>query len=242
MFNFIQAEFLKLKNSKIFLLTVLCSLFPAFLLYLGYLEDPTLVSTFEEILYVNTQYVIGLLAVLLFSIVVSYLIGREYNEHTLKLIMTAPTSKFKYLLGKYLMFLIWAMILIFVAFLSSIAIGLMMGVSGFTFDIIVNGLWDLMYGGFLLFLTMSPFVFLAMIINNMVPAMIGGAVLVIANLMISSSSYAAYFPWFAPYMIISGDWAVITVPSYVSYTVILVTFIIGILISYLYFVKKDVSL
>ncbi|MDO5849887.1 MAG: ABC transporter permease [Methanobacteriaceae archaeon] len=243
MLNFIEMEFLKLKNSKIFLLTILGALFPAFLLLLGHLEDPSLTFTYEDIISnILIQYVIALFAVLLCSIVISYLIGREYNEHTLKSIMTVPTSRIKYIVGKYLMFFIWTMILMIIAFLSSILVGFIGGATGFSFEVLLEGLFKLLYGGFLIFLTMSPFIFIAMIINSMVPAMICGAALMLANLMVSSQSVAPYFPWLAPYLIVSNTVAEYSCPSYVPYLVIFLTFIIGFVISYIYFTKKDIYL
>ena len=81
-----------------------------------------------------------------------------------------------------------------------------------------------------------------MIINNMVPAIIGGAMLTLANLMVANQSVAPYFPWVGPYLIISGEIAKFSCPSYIPYLVIAITFIIGFAISYVYFVKRDIIL
>lgn len=242
MLNFIQVEFLKLKNSYIFLLTVLGALFPAFLLFLGHLEDPSLLFTYKQIFEVTYEYVIALFAILLFSIIISYLIGREYNEHTLKSIMTVPTSKSKYLVGKYLMFLIWVIILMIISFLSTLVVGFIGGANAFSISVLLEGFYNLIFGGFLIFLTMSPFIFLAMIINNMVPAIIGGAMLTLANLMVAGQSVAPYFPWVGSYLIISGEIAEFSCPNYIPYLVITITFIVGFAISYIYFVKRDIVL
>lgn len=242
MLNFIQVEFLKLKNSYIFLLTVLGALFPAFLLLLGHLEDPSMLFTYKQIFEVTYEYVIALFAILLFSIVISYLIGREYNEHTLKSIMPVSISKSKYLVGKYLMFLIWVIILMIISFLSTLVVGFIGGANAFSINVLLEGFYNLIFGGFLIFLTMSPFIFLAMIINNMVPAIIGGAMLTLANLMVAGQSVAPYFPWVGPYLLISGSIAEFNCPSYIPYLVIAITFILGFAISYIYFIKQDIVL
>lgn len=242
MLNFIQAEFLKLKNSKIFVLSILGALFPPFLMGLGIIEDTQTTYTFQTLYNVNNEYVIALFAVLLCAIIISYLVGREYEEHTLKSIITVPVSRFKYLIGKYLMFLIWTLILMTIILLSSTAIGFVTGCEGFTTDLFFNEVYQLIGGGFLLFLAMAPFIFIAMIVNNMVPAMVGGAALILVNMLAYSRPEAPYFPWIAPYLIVSGNMSQYTCPDYIPYLVILITFAVGFLLSYIYFVKRDIRL
>lgn len=241
MFNFMYTEFLKLKNSKIFLLTILGAISPALLMFLANMAEE-FEFTYKKLFEVNTEYMIGLFAVLLCAIIISYLIGREYNEHTLKLIISAPVSKSKYLLGKYLMFLVWVLILMFISGVSAFLFGVVGGAKGFSLNVVFDGFYQLIYGGFLLFLAMSPFMFIAMLINSMVPAMIGGSILVIANMFAWAHTIAPYFPWIAPFLIVSGEISQFSCPSFIPYVVIGIIFIIGILISYIYFIKKDVRL
>ncbi|WP_407453175.1 hypothetical protein [Methanobrevibacter sp.] len=49
-------------------------------------------------------------------------------------------------------------------------------------------------------------------------------------------------PWICPYLIASGEIAQYSTSIPVSYCIILATFIIGLVISYLYFTRTDVSL
>ena len=65
-----------------------------------------------EALFTNVNmYMTAMFAVLIFAIIISYLFGREYNEHTLKTMLTIPISREKFLASKYLMFLVWIGIL-----------------------------------------------------------------------------------------------------------------------------------
>lgn len=242
MINFIQTEFLKLKNSKIFLLTVIGILFESLFIILSKIEEPTTKYTLEHIFQVNNQYIIAIISVLICCIIISYLIGREYNEHTLKSIITTPISRTKYITGKYIMFFIWFMILLGISFLGTLFTGYILGAEGFTTEIILKGLKELIIGGILTFLVMSPFMFIAMIITNMVPAMIGGVGLILANLMVYGQSKAPYFPWISPYIISSGQINNYSCSIQTSLAIILITFLIGIIISYIYFNKKDIPL
>ncbi len=241
MLTFIKMEFLKLKRSKIFLLSILMAALPSILMFIAtFAFDET--QSFDALFSTVNMYMSALFAILLFSIIISYLFGREYNEHTLKTMLTVPISRGKFLISKYVMFLIWILILTVVTSLSTLAFGFVAGLTGFTLNLFINSFAELLFANILLFLTFSPFVFISLFITNMVPAMVGGASLTLVSLLVNGQSWAPYVPWACPYLISSGEIADYGVSLMIPYGVILVTFIIGLAISYVYFTKKDVPL
>ena len=241
MLTFIEMEFLKLKRSKIFLLSLLGAILPPLLMFIA-------VTSFDEghtfeMLFTNVNmYMSAMFAVLIFAIIISYLFGREYNEHTLKTMLTIPISRGKFLASKYVMFLVWIVILTVVTSLSTLAFGFAAGLDGFSVKLFVDSFAQLLYANVLLFLTFSPFVFISLFITNMVPAMVGGAALTLVNLMVYGQNWAPFVPWVCPYLIASGEIAEYSTSITVSYGIVLATFIIGLAISYIYFTKTDVSL
>ena len=241
MLTFIEMEFLKLKRSKIFLLSILGAILPPLLMFIA-------VTSFDEgqtfeMLFTNVNmYMSAMFAVLIFAIIISYLFGREYNEHTLKTMLTIPISRGKFLLSKYGMFLVWIVILTVVTSVSALIFGFAAGLEGFTLNLFITSFAQLLYANVLLFLTFSPFVFLSLFITNMVPAMVGGAALSLVNLMVYGQNWAPFVPWVCPYLIASGEIAEYATSISVSYGVVLATFIIGLAVSYIYFTKKDVAL
>ena len=241
MLTFIEMEFLKLKRSKIFLLSLLGAILPPLLMFIA-------VSSFDEgqtfeVLFNNVNmYMSAMFAVLIFAIIISYLFGREYNEHTLKTMLTIPVSREKFLASKYIMFLVWIVILTVVTSISTLVFGFAAGLDGFSLKIFADSFAQLLYANVLLFLTFSPFVFLSLFITNMVPAMVGGAGLTLVNLMVYGQNWAPFVPWVCPYLIASGEIAEYSTSMTVSYGVILATFAIGLVISYIYFTKTDVSI
>lgn len=241
MLTFIEMEFLKLKRSNIFLLSIIGAVLPPFLMFIAtFAFDET--QSFEMLFSSVNMYMSALFAVLLFAIMISYLFGREYNEHTLKTMLTVPVSRGKFLLAKYVMFLAWILILTLVTSLSTVIFGFAAGLGGFTLRLLIDGFAQLLFGNVLLFLTFSPFVFLSLLITNMVPAMVGGATLALANILVYGQSWAPYVPWVCPYLIASGEIAEYSTSIAASYGIILATFLIGIIVSYIYFTKTDVSL
>ena len=241
MLTFIEMEFLKLKRSNIFLLSIMGAILPPLLMFIAtFAFDET--QTFEMLFSSVNMYMSALFAILLFAIMISYLFGREYNEHTLKTMLTIPVSRGKFLLSKYVMFLAWILILTVVTSASTLVFGFVAGIDGFSFKIVVDSFAQLLFANVLLFLTFSPFVFLSLLITNMVPAMVGGAGLTLVNMLIYGQTWAPYVPWVCPYLIASGEIAEYSASITVSYGIILATFAIGLIVSYIYFTKTDVSL
>ena len=241
MLTFIQMEFLKLKRSNIFLLSLMGAILPPLLMFIAVFAFGE-ADTFDVLFTNVNMYMSALFAVLLFAIMMSYLFGREYNEHTLKTMLTIPVSRGKFLISKYVMFLVWISILTVVTIVSTAVFGFVAGLEGFTLKLLIESFGQLLYSNVLLFLTFSPFVFISLFITNMVPAMVGGAALTLVNLMINGQSWAPYVPWICPYLISSGEIVEYSTSITVSYGVIIATFVIGVKISYIYFTKTDVTL
>ncbi|MDO5823786.1 ABC transporter permease [Methanobrevibacter sp.] len=244
MLIFIQTEFIKLKNSKLFFLSLLSGLIPPFLMYMGVLEmrsdTPSFILKFSEMFIETNLYMTGLFAVFILCIIISYLIGREYNEHTLKLVLTSPISDFEYLIGKYIVFLIWTLLLFGVTFIGTLIFGFLGGGVGLTLNMALHYLGEMLFGGFLLSLVMTPFIFLSMIMKNIVPSMIAGSVLILANLLSYSCSWGPYLPWMASYIVSSNTVSQYPCRITTPLLAIAITFLFGIAISYIYFSLKDV--
>jgi ABC-2 type transport system permease protein/bacitracin transport system permease protein len=241
MLTFIEMEFLKLKRSNIFLLSLIGAILPPLLMFIAvFAFDEG--HTFELLFSNVNMYMSALFAILLYAIMISYLFGREYNEHTLKTMLTIPVSRGKFLLSKYVMFLVWILILTVVTTLSTMVLGFVAGLDGFSLKLFIDSFAQLLFANVLLFLTFSPFVFISLFITNMVPAMVGGAGLALVNMMIYGQTWAPYVPWVCPYLIASGEIAEYSGSVTLSYAVILATFAIGLFISYIYFTKTDVTL
>lgn len=140
------------------------------------------------------------------------------------------------------MFLIWIAILTLVTSLSTVILGFIAGLDGFTLKLFITSFGQLLFANFLLFMAFSPFVFISLFITNMVPAMIGGASLGLINIMIYGQNWAPFIPWVSPYLIASGEIVEYSVSIIASYSIILATFLIGLAVSYIYFTKTDVSI
>ena len=81
-----------------------------------------------------------------------------------------------------------------------------------------------------------------MIMRNIVPSMIVGSILVLVNIFSYGCPWGPYFPWMACYIISSNTITDYSCTLLTPISTVLITFIIGTVISYGYFKIKDVSL
>lgn len=100
----------------------------------------------------------------------------------------------------------------------------------------------MLFGGLLLFLVMTPVMFISMQMKNMVPAMITAAILTFGNIFAYGHEQTIYYPWILPSMISSGEIVQYTSNMAIVYAVIIITFIIGLGLSYFHLTQKDVKL
>ena len=142
------------------------------------------------------------------------------------------------------MFLVWIVIQTVVTSISTLIFAFAAGLEGLSVNLFAGIFAQLPYANFLLFLKFSPFVFISVLIINMFSVMMGGAGLSLVNLMGYGQNWAPFVPWISPYLIASGGGGITEYATRisVSYSIILVTFVIGLTISYIYFTRTDVSL
>ena len=243
MLTFIKTEFLKLKHSKIFLLTVLGALSIPSLLYISLLTGEH--ATFQGILDYCATYACSLFYIIIFTIIIAYLFGREYTEHTLKTILTTPLSKTKLLIGKFCTLLLWIVMLTLVTWAGIfIVCGLYDAVftlEGYSLLVAIVWLPKFLFGSILMFLTVSPFVFVAMKTKGFVAPMIGSAVIVMGSAALSNQEWGALYPWTATYFLVQGKLQSTGYPTLLSVSIIILVSAVGFLMTFHHFKKEDLK-
>lgn len=107
MLNVISAEWMKLKRNRIFavctLLTFLASVFMVFK-DLVIAENP---PENYQIWLMSVYVVVGSLLSIMSGFIITFLLQREYEDRTINNMLTAPTSRLRFLLGKVAIWFIW---------------------------------------------------------------------------------------------------------------------------------------
>lgn len=107
MLNVISAEWMKLRRNRIFTVCSLLTLFSSgFMVFkdLVIVERPP--ETYQMWL-MGIYMVVGMMLSIMSGFIITFLMQREYEDRTINNILTAPTSRGRFLLGKVSIWFIW---------------------------------------------------------------------------------------------------------------------------------------
>lgn len=201
MLNFIQAEFYKLKRSKLIFVVLLGLFAPGLLMFTGLVFGNIGPQKMEYFLSSINMYGLMMFNAIVFVLLASYLIVIEYNDHTLKSVLTIPISKTKFVLGKFAVFMILVGLFTVVNFVFMVILGSIGGTTDINLDIILKYFVQFLVGNLLLGISLTPFIFLSLLFKNVVPIVIGGVFVSLSNMFISESTYSPLSPFNSPYLI-----------------------------------------
>ena len=210
MLDMIYCEFLKLKRSKICLIAFLGTLVTPLLVLMMRIKDLlsspyALLFDFYDSAFV---FLVPLFAPLIFSIVGTYLFSREYTEKTLKTVFVVSVSKERFLIGKFitlflctllLMILTWTEILVL-----AVLCNIVFEIQQLTFLSAFYFLVKMIYGGILLYAVVTPVVYFAIRSKGFFAPVLIAAVIALSDVILMGSPAAAYFPWTATYLLMTG--------------------------------------
>ena len=115
MLNLISCELLKLKRSKMVLISVAGVLSTPLLMLIEALQThfdkPEIIFTLSDIYSDSVLYIMLLVNIMIYVAIAAYLFSREYTESTLKTILPIPISRTKLLIGKFCTLLLWIVML-----------------------------------------------------------------------------------------------------------------------------------
>ncbi|MBM7603752.1 bacitracin transport system permease protein [Metabacillus crassostreae] len=243
MVNLLVTEVLKLKRSRMFLISIIgAAVAPFMVVVASYIHMHTKANVyvaFDELFYQTNLYTVLVLGVPLYGVVTAYLITREYTEDTLKNLLTIPVSRSSFLLSKITLLFLWICLLTFVAWSLAVVLGLIFQFKGLNSELLLQSIKQFSIGAGLLFVLSSPIIFVTLVSKSYVPTIIFTIVITMLNVMGGSSEHRGLFPWAA-----AGDISNHTLlPTYdpaVSYIIITLTSLVGFISSFVYFRRVDV--
>ena len=249
MLNLITCELLKLKHSKMVLLSVLGVLATPCMMLAGALqthfEYPDKIFTLADIYDNSLVYAMLLINFIVYVTVTAYLFSREYSENTLKMLLPIPVSRTAFIVGKFLVLFLWIMLLTIVTWAGILALfsvyHVIFGMHSFSLN--VAGLWLLKFllGNILMFFTLSPFAFIAQKTKGLVVPMIASAVVVMSSAALSNQDMGALFPWTATYFLMDGRLESTGYPIPLSIAIIFAISVGGLLATFRYFKGEDLK-
>jgi len=182
---------------------------------------------------------------IVYVVITTYLFSREYTENTLKTILTVPVNKLTFILGKFSMLFICIIFLTAITWLGvsifTVIFHAIFGLSEFSATLAIRFLGKMLIGGTLMFLTITPFAFLAIWTKGFVVPLITAATVVLGNMMVVNSDLGELFPWVASFFLVADEIELLVHPFPLVVGLIVTVFILGFALSVYYFQREDIQ-
>jgi ABC-2 type transport system permease protein len=159
---------------------------------------------------------------ILFSLIGSWVFGREYSDRTVKDLLALPTSRSAIVAAKFTVIALWSAVLVAVIYLVGIGVGVLVALPHVAAQVILQGGVTLAITAGLTITSVIPIIFFASAGHGYLPPM-GVAILAIFLAQaIGVAGWGEYFPWSIPTLYSqSGDLGA------VSYAIIILTGVAG---------------
>lgn len=175
--------------------------------------------------------------IILFSLVVTWVFGREFTDGTLKDMLAVPVQRSSIVLAKFILAAIWSGMLTLIILIFGLVMGAIIQLPGGSVSVILQGSALVLITSCMVIAVVMPFAFFASAGRGyLLP--IGAAILALmmANV-VALAGWGEYFPWGVPGIYAMGDNPL----TPVSYWIVLITGLVGIIGTYLWWKYADQS-
>jgi len=182
--------------------------------------------------------IVAMMGIFVFSLLESWIFGREFTDGTLKDMLAVPVSRGTVVAGKFIVTITICLTITLEIIVVSTILGYILNLPLGSSEMITQGMLRAFLAAILVLLVNTPFAFLASVGKGyLLPLGLTMLTVIIANL-VSALGWGDLFPWYIP-GILSGMTAENMQISIYSYVVVLVTATLGIGATYLLWKKAD---
>lgn len=246
MANLIYCEFLKLKRSKMIIISILGAMVTPLMIFVDIIKlrmnNSGKIITYYYVFEDVNMYVMLLFGIIVYTLIGSYLFSREYTESTLKTILTVPVSKTAFIAAKFLMLLIWILGLTAVAWVCTLFFAVIGKVTDFSMTIIIKSIYEYFFGAILVYLVILPFIFIAIKMKNLVTPIIVVTAAAMGSAAVINEPEAGLYPWAATNLLVTGT--LVKKTGHTIWPAVIMIAILaaaGFIASLIYFNKHDVK-
>jgi ABC-2 type transport system permease protein len=172
---------------------------------------------------------------ILFVLTMSWVFGREFADGTLKDMLAVPVPRSSILLAKFAVVALWSLALSLVILLCGLLMGLLMGLPGGSTSVIFQGSIVLATTACLVIVAVLPFALVASIGRGYLLPMGMAVLTLMATNLVAIAGWGEYYPWAVPGLYAQGK----TVLAPISYWIVVLTGLAGMLATYLWWKYAD---
>ena len=160
---------------------------------------------------------------ILFSLVGSWVFGREYSDRTVKDLLALPTPRYAIVAAKFAVITFWSAGLVAIIYLVGLGVGALVGLPGGSTQLILRGGVSIAITAGLTIASITPIIFFASAGHGYLPPM-GAAILAIfLGQIVAVAGWGEYFPWSIPALYSQGETL-----GLASYAIVFITGLAGI--------------
>jgi ABC-2 type transport system permease protein len=177
--------------------------------------------------------------IIVFSMIASWVFGREYSDHTVKDLLALPTPRWSIVVAKFVVAGVWGVLLALLIYLLGLLVGTLVGLPPTTNQVVVQGSLTIAGTAVLTILLITPVAFFAGIGRGYLAPMGAAIFLVVLAQIVAAAGWGEFFPWAIPAlhagMAGPGD-AHMGISSYI---LVLATSLLGMLATLLWWEQAD---
>ncbi len=159
--------------------------------------------------------------------VASWVFGREYTDHTVKDMLVLPVSRSSIVFSKFIVIVLWSLILFLVFFLIGVSVGFLINIPNWSGDIVWSSVETYAITSILILLLCTPVAFLASYSRGfLLPLGFVILTLIVANFT-GLVGLGPFFPWAIPGLYATSSGSAIMSLQVVSYIILITTCLVG---------------
>ena len=178
--------------------------------------------------------------IFLFTLIGGWVFGREFTDGTLKDLLALPVSRSTILLAKFIVIALWSAALTLMILVAGLIMGVLVDLPQGSVEVVVGGSVTLAVTAFMVVAVVTPMALFASIGRGyLLPIGIAVLALMFANVL-ALAGWGSYFPWAVPAIYAEAGGATANLEP-VSYAIVLLTGLAGIVGTYLWWRLADQS-
>jgi ABC-2 type transport system permease protein len=254
--NAVWVEILKARRSKVPLITLLgfgiAPLAGGFFMVI--LKDPEMaksmgmISTKAQIVAGTADWptYFGMLSqavsiggLILFAFVASWVFGREYSDRTIRDILALPTPRRTIIFAKFILILIWSSILVVAVYLIGMGVGALIDLPPTEKMVFTAGTLNFLISALLTIMLATPVAFFASYGHGYLSPMGFAIFTVIFAQIVAATGWGEFFPWSIPALYSGVAGAAYAELGFVSFMLVILTSVIGVLATFIWWDVAD---
>jgi ABC-2 type transport system permease protein len=165
-----------------------------------------------------------------FSFLTSWVFGREYSDRTIKDLLALPVSRYIIVLSKFIIIILWCILLSIVVFLIGLITGIIVKIPGWSGETAMQAFFVFAITSLLTILLSLPTAFFASWGRGyLLPIGVIILIMMITQFFVAGlPALSPFFPWAVPALFCCADGSEIPYPETISYIMVIITSLVGI--------------